>query len=1603
MDKDWSKDYPSSENLTEEALDENNSLRKIFELVENNLRVVDFGCATGYLAKLLKKKGCIVTGVEINSDAAQTAEQHCEEVIVADLDFISVLKILPAQEFDIAIFGDVLEHLRNPGKVLAETKQILKKDGYVIASIPNIAHAAIRLSLLQGRFDYTNLGILDNTHLRFFTRKTVKELFEKAGYLEEIVDCTKLDCFLKSDLIPQNNKDEFHVDTIKRIQEDTDADTLQFIIRAIPCTMEQQYSAIKKNYEKVLEESQRSQLQLQETQTELERSQLQLKETQTEFERSQFQLQQTQSEFERSQFQLQQTQSEFERSQFQLQQTQSEFERSQFQLQQTQMEVERSQSQLQQTQAEVERSQFQLQQTQMEVERSQSQLQQTQAEFERSQFQLQQTQAEFERSQITIAAMETSKFWKMRKLWFKIKGLFGLDKDNPSQNSKFFFKKLIVKVKSLSTILKTRGIGYAIAKVRKYGFLEIISSSPPQQQTKSGFLELPWQQLTKHKPQGSKHFKILLISHDATRTGAPICLLMLLKELVNQPDFDCWVLLDRGEEMEEEFAKYAPTLNLSKLATSNLYKDQILQDVLSSFRQFSHSSVAICNTAAISHINKACDENKIPVLAWLHELPTSIETYLEGKPSFEKIIKHSRKTIVVSEFVKSSLAKHYEVDQQLFSTVYAAPAKNFAHIDPENARQKIRQEFNLPNDALIILGCGTVDMRKGSDLFVQVGKRVLNAGKFPNIWFIWIGKSYDDIFRNWLLHDTKVMGMEKQIIFAGPRNDTSNYFAGADIFLLTSREDPFPLVNLEAMSCGLPVIAFEGGGGATEIYPNECGVSVEYLNVDAMVQEILALISDQERREKISLNAKNLIEQHLTWNRFSEQIVNIFKSDFNYCPSQQFKISVIVPNYNYSKYIEQRLQTILSQTLKPDEIIFLDDASQDDSLEKARKIAEKSHIYFKFIENTENSGSPFKQWIKGLEACSGDLIWIAEADDYCESTFLEKLVSTFFDPDIVLAYSQSAPVGQHNQLFAPNYLFYTNDISPEKWQTSYFNEGITEIQDILSLKNTIPNASAVVFRRPKSSSFTAKLASFRFTGDWFFYISLLKQGKIAFVSETLNFHRRHLETVTNKIESQEKGIQEILEVKAEIYETTKISLNRISESLGRTIYEYYDLAIRKGVSRPKFTSNENLQPNIERIQKSLHHQYSALPTGLNILVVIGDAEVGGGQIAGIRLANEFAKKNRVFLCNARPDLYSHDIIGLVDKNVVFLEGSLEPNSWSNCQEQPFNNPSQISEGELRLQVVRDLIRLHQIDVILSHVWWADRFVYKLNQELELPWFIRMHGCYEGLLANPSWDVEFKQLIRPLMQSATGICYSTERNIKCFENRNIALPKHLKQLFNGFSKDDLHISSSSIVHRQTGDFIFCLCSRAIPEKGWEEAIKSIIFINQLPPEKRDHKTAKLILIGYSDYAQDLQLSYQDITEIEFRKEVQYPTEIMAFCDVGLLPTRFISESLPSTIIEYLACSKPTIATDKGSIAEMISLHGKDAGIIVPLQPSGEVNQDKLIAAMLLYMNNEELLNLHKLNTTYVFNNLFAADTVADTYLEFFKQTTKNTVNSYSLEK
>jgi 2-polyprenyl-3-methyl-5-hydroxy-6-metoxy-1,4-benzoquinol methylase len=150
-------------------------------------RLLDVGAADGLLARELTARGWRVTAIEADPALAKAGAEACETMLVADLD-----DEIPALHgaFDAIVYGDVLEHLRDPARVLAALNRALAPGGQAVISVPNVAHLWVRLSLAAGRFEYADRGILDRTHLRFFTRRSLVALLTGAGLRVERLTAT---------------------------------------------------------------------------------------------------------------------------------------------------------------------------------------------------------------------------------------------------------------------------------------------------------------------------------------------------------------------------------------------------------------------------------------------------------------------------------------------------------------------------------------------------------------------------------------------------------------------------------------------------------------------------------------------------------------------------------------------------------------------------------------------------------------------------------------------------------------------------------------------------------------------------------------------------------------------------------------------------------------------------------------------------------------------------------------------------------------------------------------------------------------------------------------------------------------------------------------------------------------------------------------------------------------------------------------------------------------------------------------------------------------------------------------------------------------------
>src|SRR4051812_21147475 len=153
----------------------------LVDLASQGRRVLELGCADGFISKHLAERCCSVTGVEIDAEAAERARQWCANVVVCDLNLPDWHSTV-GRDFDTIICGDVLEHLVDPWRALRDLRKLLAANGRVIICLPNVAQYRVRRNLLKGKFSYQPTGIMDVTHLRFFTIATAREMIEQCGY-----------------------------------------------------------------------------------------------------------------------------------------------------------------------------------------------------------------------------------------------------------------------------------------------------------------------------------------------------------------------------------------------------------------------------------------------------------------------------------------------------------------------------------------------------------------------------------------------------------------------------------------------------------------------------------------------------------------------------------------------------------------------------------------------------------------------------------------------------------------------------------------------------------------------------------------------------------------------------------------------------------------------------------------------------------------------------------------------------------------------------------------------------------------------------------------------------------------------------------------------------------------------------------------------------------------------------------------------------------------------------------------------------------------------------------------------------------------------------
>jgi len=624
---------------------------------------------------------------------------------------------------------------------------------------------------------------------------------------------------------------------------------------------------------------------------------------------------------------------------------------------------------------------------------------------------------------------------------------------------------------------------------------------------------------------------IVFIGCDAKRAGSQVLLLNILQWLHTHTSLQIKTLLPQGGALVDEYARYGPVFIWDDLTRETPDPDERRARLRQRLGPF---DLVYGNTYLAATLYPELLGADVPFLSHIHELEGSIQAYGDPK-TVEVLHRLTTQYIACSPQVARNLLDNHPVEPDRLQTVNAF-IRHRDKVDTDT-KKRIRRRLGIPDNTCIVVGCGTIYWRKGPDLFVQTAAR-LKRLHGPRFRFLWIGEDFwDDDPASVRIAPWKDIeafirenDLEGQLAFFGEKSDALDHILAADVFYLPSREDPFPLVCLEAAQGGVPVVCFDKAGGMPDFIHDDAGIVVPFLDIEAAAEAINHLRIDKNLRQRLGTTASEKLARQHTDTVALPRILDICRNLMRKPPP----VTVIVPVYNHAPFLRQRLDGILGQSFQDFEVIILDDASTDDSFDIAHTYTDDPRV--RLIRNNANTGSPFRQWQKGIELAQGEILWIAEGDDDCHPDFLRELLPFFRDPDVALAYADSTLVDEQDRHLG-TYQAYYESLDISHWKMDWLLPGPAEVDMGLGVKNTIPNASAVLLRKQHvRPDMLDRIADMRFSGDWYLYVQLARHHRIAFRSKALNIHRKHTATLTHQFNNEDGHRQTLLDEAKQIHD-----------------------------------------------------------------------------------------------------------------------------------------------------------------------------------------------------------------------------------------------------------------------------------------------------------------------------------------------------------------------------------------------------------------------------------------------------------------------------------
>lgn len=596
-------------------------------------------------------------------------------------------------------------------------------------------------------------------------------------------------------------------------------------------------------------------------------------------------------------------------------------------------------------------------------------------------------------------------------------------------------------------------------------------------------------------------------------------------------------------------------------------------------------------------------------------------------------------------------------------------------------------------------------------------------------------------------------------------------------------------------------------------------------------------------------------------------------------------VTAIVPNFNHVRYLPQRLDSILAQTYPLIDILVLDDCSTDDSRSVIDSYVERYPDRIRAIYNTENSGNVFRQWQKGHSQAKGDLVWICESDDFCEPTFIERMISSFRDPSVMLAFGRiQFANGEGNYVAGLDH--YREDSEPGIWDARTVRPAAEWFRGGFGIKNVIANVGGSLWRRfDIADEIWEEARSFKIMGDWYLYSVIAGGGQIAYEPSAISYFRIHgNNTSGSQAQSNPEYYREYFRFMRALksrWDIPEKTLERFLESCS-AVFRHSQI---NGFEFDQLVDTRALRD----IPRSNRH----------VLIGFLGFSFGGGEIFPIHLANALHKKGIMVSMLQMHDADDH-------RSVRSMLNPAIPVYTAN---------------QIRDVGVRKFIDEAGISVVHSHIATVEDFLLA-DFDVSRAYVSTLHGSYEAMKVQ-------KGKIAQWCKKIDKFAYLADRNLQPFEGLNVPSDKFIK-IRNAMPVDNAEFTKTRAeLGIADNAVVFSLAARGVEGKGWIEAVKAYLKLREQHPDT----PMALLMAGEgpsADAAQRVGASDATIHFLGFVREVH---GLYRMSDVALLPTRFPGESFPLTLIQAFQVGVPCIATDVGEIKNMSQVDGKQAGIII----------------------------------------------------------------------